>query len=223
VHGDALLEPGPERPPAEAPADVKRFAVLPTRDAVLLPGAVNELQVGRPGSVAALRHAAEHDEPVLIVLQRKARVDEPGPADLHEVGTLARVTDAERMSADAACVGVHGVQRVRIATLERSGDALFAQVEELAWGPVEPSLPEVLAETLPFLVDGLRALFSARTFSALHVESVVERLSALSVVAPLDAAELQSVLERADLQPIVETLESLRNSWLVRFLRWIRR
>ncbi|MDP1821991.1 MAG: LON peptidase substrate-binding domain-containing protein [Archangium sp.] len=151
-----------------------RVAVLPTRDAVLLPGAVNELQVGRPGSVAALRHAAEHGEQVLVVLQRDPDVDDPGPEDLHGIGTICRVTDAERMSAEAACVGVLGIERVRIVVVERSGDALFAEVKTLAWAPVEPPMPELLKESLGFLVEqGLGANFSARTFQALRLATTV--------------------------------------------------
>ena len=192
---------------------------------MLLPGAVNELQVGRPGSVAALRHAAEHGEQVLVVLQRDPDVDDPGPDDLHQIGTTCRVTDAERMSAEAACVGVLGVERVRLRLVERSGDALFAEVEPLAWDPVEPPMPELLKESLFFLIDqGLCAQFSARTFQALQIATTVERVTALSVLAPIDAAQLQGVLERAELEPIVAALLTLRDeSWLARLLKWIRR
>jgi ATP-dependent Lon protease len=199
-------------------------AVLPTRDAVLLPGAVNELMVGRPGSVAALRHAAQRDEPVLILLQLRARTEDPGAGDLHEVGTLARVADATRISADAACVGVVGLERVKILRLERSGDALFAEVEAMSWQPVEPQLPDVLRESLGFLIDqGLRQQLSARTLSELHALNVVERLCAVSVLAPIDAAQLQLVLSREDLRPIVDALLTLQDgSWLARFLRWLR-
>lgn len=199
--------------------------MLPTRDAVLLPGAVNELAVGRPMSVAALRHAADSGEPVLVVLQRKPSVEEPGPGDLFDMGTLCRVTDAERMSADAACVGVVGVERVRIQSFERSGDALLAQVEPLEWKPLEPELPELLRDMLPLMIEhGLRSQFSARTLMALKAESDAERLCLLSVVAPVSASQLQDVLERVDLAPVVAALDSLRDeSWLARFLRWVRR
>lgn len=204
---------------------MSRVAVLPTRDAVLLPGAVNELQVGRPGSVAALRYAAEREEPVLVLLQREAAVDEPGPDDMHLVGTMCRVTDAERMSAEAACIGVMGLERVRVVMIERSGDALFAEVEPFAWRPVEPEVPEPLKGTLPFLIDSaLRSLFSARTFGGVNAGSLTGQLCVMSVVAALSPAQLQVVLESGDLVPVVVALASLRDeSWLARLLRWISR
>ena len=201
------------------------IAVLPTRDAVILPGAVNELTVGRPGSIAAIRHAVSRDEPVLVVLQRKISVEDPGPGELHEMGTRCRIIDAERSSADSACVGVAGTDRVKILRLERRGDALFAEVEKLEWAPALPAMPEVLRETLPFLIDhGIRATFSARTLGALREGNDLERLSTLSIASPLDGKELQRVLERADLVPVVEALASLLDtSWLARLLRWIRK
>jgi ATP-dependent Lon protease len=202
-----------------------KFAVLPTRDAVLLPGAVNELTVGRPMSVAALRHAAASGEPVLVVLQRNLRVEDPSAHDLFHVGTLCRLTDAERMSAEAACVGVVGEERVRISSVERRGDALFAAVEKLTWAPAEPELPEAFRLTLPLMIEhGLRSQFSARTFMEMKAQSDVERLCVLSVAAPVRAEVLQGILESGELKPIVEALLSLRDqSWFARFLRWIRR
>ena len=202
-----------------------RVAVLPTRDAVLLPGAVNELAVGRPGSVAALRYAAENDGQVVVLLQRRASVDEPGPEDLHPVGTLCRVTDAERQSADAASIGVVGLERVRVLLVERSGDGLFAQVESMDWKPVEPEMTEVLRESLvPIIDQGLRIQFSGRTLGALRAESVTERVCVLSVVAPMSPEELQVVLERADLKPVVEALMVLEDdSWFARFVWWLRK
>ncbi len=195
---------------------MSRVAVLPTRDGVLLPGAFNELNVGRPGSVAALRYAAERDELVLVLLQREPEVDEPAPADLFEVGTLCRVTDAERVSSEAACVGVIGVERVRVTSIERSGDALMAEVVPLGWAPSEPEIPEHLRANLPFLL--------AHGLPGREATTDLARLCLLSVVSPLRPVELQGVLERADLRPVVAALDSLRDqSWLARFLRWVRR
>ncbi len=194
-----------------------KIPVLPTRDAVLLPGAVNELNVGRPGSVAAIRHAVSNDEPVLVVLQRKISVEDPAREDLFEVGSLCRITSAERTSTEAAAVRIKSEERVRIVSMEKRGDALFASIEKLPWEPSEPEIPEPLRGSLPFLIE--IALGERRPGI-----SRVEQLCYLSVVAPIEPAQLQEVLESADLQPVVTALASLRDeSWLARFLRWIRK
>lgn len=202
-----------------------RFAVLPVRDGVVLPGAVTELNVGRPGSVAALRHAAEREEPVLVLLQRDPGVDDPKPGELFAVGTLCRVTHAERTSEDAVCVSVVGDQRASVVSIARSGDALLAEVEPLPWTPAEVALPAELKEGWRLLIDfGVRERFSARTLMELKAETEPEGLCVLSVMAPISPAQLQAVLESGDLQPVVAALMSLRDeSWLARFLRWVRR
>ena len=204
---------------------MQRVPVLPTRDAVILPGAVNELQVGRPGSVAALRHAAERDQLVLVLLQKDPDVDDPGPGELHEIGTIVRVTDAERLSAESACIGVLGVERVRVGLVERSGDALFASVESMSWAPAEPAMSAVLKDSLPLVIHhGLGTVMSARSFQALEAKSATEMITALSVVAPVRPQVLQRALENEDLKAITAALESLRDdSWFARFLRWVKR
>jgi Lon protease-like protein len=194
-----------------------KIPVLPTRDAVLLPGAVNELNVGRPGSVAAIRHAVSNDEPVLVLLQKKIGVEDPQRDDLHEVGSLCRITSAERTSTEAAAVRVKSEERVRVLSMEKRGDALLAEVEKMTWAPAAPEVPESLSAALPFMIEiGLGQRRPGL--------SVVEQLCYLSVVAPIEAPELQRVLESADLSAIVAALASLRDeSWLARFLRWIRK
>jgi ATP-dependent Lon protease len=203
---------------------VTRLALIPTRNAVVLPGAVTELAIGRPGSVAAVRHAVSAEESVLVVLQRDSHVEEPSQRELFEVGTVCRVTDAERASKDSAVVGVLGVERARILSVEKRGDALFATVEALEWAPTLPSLSEVVQLALPIVIEhGLRAQLSARTMAELKASTEFEQLCAASAIVPVSAEALQRVLESGDLAPVVEALESLRDqSWLGRFKRWLR-
>lgn len=200
------------------------FAVLPTRNAVLLPGAVAELAVGRARSVAALRHAATQGEPVLVLLQRTPAVDEPEPPALNTVGTLATVLEASRAAPGVAHVGVRGLQRVRVTAWEQRGDLLLAAVDLLPWAPPEPALSEPLACTLGALLEhGLRHQLSPITFGALEARAAVEQLAALSQVAPLSPEALQRALEEESLTAVAGALESLRDErWLARLLRWLR-
>ena len=199
------------------------LALIPTRDAVVLPGAVNELAIGRPMSVAAVRHAAESDGRVLVVLQRNSRVDAPERGDLFDVGTVCRVTDAERTSGESACVGVLAERRVKLGAIERRGDALFVAIEDLAWEPHVPVLTEVMKLALPIVIEhGLRVQLSARTFDAMNARTEVEQLCAASVMLSITPERLQRVLESGELAPIAEALEALRDqSWLGRLRRWL--
>ncbi len=49
------------------------------------------LFVGREKSIRSLDEAMENNKQILLVAQKSAEVDEPGPDDIFEVGTLATI------------------------------------------------------------------------------------------------------------------------------------
>ena len=76
-------------PATQVPEDV--LILLPVRNTVVFPGAVIPLTIGRRVSLAAAEEAARSGRRIGLVMQRDPSVDEPQPADLHPVGTIARV------------------------------------------------------------------------------------------------------------------------------------
>ena len=76
-------------PATQVPEDV--LILLPVRNTVVFPGAVIPLTIGRRVSLAAAEEAARSGRRIGLVMQRDPSVDEPGPDDLHPVGTIARV------------------------------------------------------------------------------------------------------------------------------------
>jgi ATP-dependent Lon protease len=93
ARGDAppapVPAPAPERSTKPLPPDA--MILLPVRNLVLFPGIVIPLAVGRERSRAAAQEAVRLQRPLGIVLQTKPDIDEPGPADVHWVGTSANV------------------------------------------------------------------------------------------------------------------------------------
>lgn len=121
---------------AALPRDV--IPLIPMRNLVLFPHVLAPVSVGRPKSVAALQHALSADAPLGIVLQKDARQDEPGLADLFEVGTLARVVhhmEAREGAHQALC---QGLQRFRIVEAVEGQPFLAVRIELIA-EPTESS------------------------------------------------------------------------------------
>src|SRR5499427_3906960 len=90
------------------------IAIVPVRNVVLFPGLIVPLAVGRERSRAAAQHAARLQSPLGILLQSKPDAEEPGPDDLHWVGTTAtvlRYITAPDGSHHAIC---KGMQRFRV-------------------------------------------------------------------------------------------------------------
>src|SRR5271157_3486451 len=89
------------------------LAILPVRDTVLFPGAVLPLAVGRESSLA-LVNALQGDEKLMgVVAQLDPRVEDPSAADLHKVGTLAKVHKTVKMPNGNVVVFMEGLQRIR--------------------------------------------------------------------------------------------------------------
>jgi ATP-dependent Lon protease len=142
----------PEAPP-EASADATPQAalpegalvVLPTRNAVLFPGIVAPLTLGRPKSVAGAQAAAQTDKPIGILLQSDASVDAPGADDLHKIGTIAEILRYVTAPDGSHHVVVRGTRRFKVLEFLDGYPFLAAKIEEI--GESEAYSTELAART----------------------------------------------------------------------------
>ena len=95
----------------ELPDDI---AILPLRDVVVYPHMVIPLFVGREKSIRALDYATRHDQPILLVAQRSADVDDPSTGQIYEIGTLANILQLLKLPDGTVKVLVEGAYRVRV-------------------------------------------------------------------------------------------------------------
>jgi ATP-dependent Lon protease len=91
--------------------------ILPVRDTVLFPGAVLPLTVGRESSLALVNSLSGEEKLLGVVAQLDPRVEDPAAADLHKVGTLAKVHKTVKMPNGNVVVFLEGLQRIRIVDL----------------------------------------------------------------------------------------------------------
>src|ERR1700740_3801229 len=111
--------------------------ILPVRDTVLFPGAVLPLTVGRESSLALINSLQGEDKVLGVVAQHDPRVEEPAAADLHKVGTFAKVHKTVKMPNGNVVIFLEGLQRFQINDLLGLRPFLTAQVEPM---------PDVLGE-----------------------------------------------------------------------------
>ena len=88
--------------------------LLPLRDVVVFPHMVIPLFVGRPKSIKALEAAMESGKNIMLVAQRSAAKDEPGPEDLYAIGAIATILQMLKLPDGTVKVLVEGGQRARI-------------------------------------------------------------------------------------------------------------
>src|ERR1700757_667550 len=95
---------------APSPTEIELLPILPLRNSVVFPASVVPINVGRARSVRLVEDLVGHERAVVgIVSQRDADVDEPGFADLFEVGTIARVVKVIRLGPQNYSVVLHGI------------------------------------------------------------------------------------------------------------------
>ncbi|MBX9403851.1 endopeptidase La [Lysobacter sp. BMK333-48F3] len=111
----------------QSSAEFMTLPVLPLRDVVVFPHMVIPLFVGRDKSIRALDLAMEADKRILLVAQKSAETDDPGAADLYEIGTLAQVLQLLKLPDGTIKVLVEGVSRVRVTEVVEADGALSGQ------------------------------------------------------------------------------------------------
>jgi len=103
--------------------------ILPVRDTVLFPGAVLPLTVGRERS-QALVNSLQGDEKLLgVVAQLDPRIEDPAAADLHKLGTLAKVHKTVKMPNGNVVIFLEGLQRIQVLELIGLRPFLQARVQ----------------------------------------------------------------------------------------------
>jgi len=134
-------------PVEEVPELPETISVLPLRNSVLFPGSIIPIDVGRPKSVRLIEEAIAHERPIIgIVTQRDAATEDPGEADLNEVGCAARILKVIKLAKDNYSVILQGVMRIHLDALVESEPFITAKVSELE--DVLDSAAEVEADAL---------------------------------------------------------------------------
>src|SRR5215469_3249679 len=116
------------------------YPVLPLRDIVVFPGMIVPLFVGREKSVKALEEVMKDDKQILLIAQKNATQDDPGPDDIYSIGTLGTVLQLLKLPDDTVKVLVEGGRRVRIGGYtDRTEffEARAVEMEEAAGDPAE--------------------------------------------------------------------------------------
>jgi ATP-dependent Lon protease len=119
---------------------------LPLRDVVVYPHMVIPLFVGREKSMKALETAMEGDRRVMLVAQLQPETDDPGEADLHQVGcvgtllqliklpdgTVKVLVEGQSRARMLGCVEIDGMLRASVASVDPVYDRPAAELETAA-------------------------------------------------------------------------------------------
>jgi ATP-dependent Lon protease len=111
---------------------IQVLPILPLKSAVLFPGLLMPLSVGRTASIKAVEAALKTEEKeIVVVAQRSAETDEPGQDDLYTIGTKATIRKIARPNNELVELLVLGSERVVITRVTSEGGMMMAKIRPL--------------------------------------------------------------------------------------------
>ena len=188
------------------------LAVLPLRKMVIYPHGIHPLFVGTKRSIQALETSMADDQQILLVTKRDATVDDPGPEDLYDVGTVATILQLLPLPDGKVKVLVEGGQRAKVDSFQVDGPVIVADVIPFE----EVALAGASAETV---LRSLMARFEALAKTSKEIrQDVLASLSSIddparlvdtiAAQAPLKLDAKQSILATFDLKRRVQRIEA---------------
>jgi ATP-dependent Lon protease len=191
----------------EAPPRIpESLPVLPLRDIVIFPFMIVPLYVSRERSIKAVDQALADNRMILLVAQRKQEEEDPGPADVFTVGTVAVIMRMLKLPDGRIRVLVQGIGRARIAAFDEATPHLQARIAPIPEPDEVPTGLEIEA-----LMRNVKAAIekSANLGKPISPEVVViaTNMEEPGRLADLTASNLDLKVEGA--QEILEAFEPL--------------
>ena len=131
-----------------APTQGTVYPVLPLHDIVVFPGMIVPLFVGREKSVKALEEVMKDDKQILLIAQKNASQDDPGPDDIYTIGTLGTVLQLLKLPDDTVKVLVEGGRRVKITGYNDRPDFFEARAVHMEEAPDDGAELQAAARTV---------------------------------------------------------------------------
>ncbi|HVV94891.1 MAG TPA: endopeptidase La [Hyphomicrobiales bacterium] len=188
------------RPLSELPPDA--LIIVPTRNLVLFPGMVFPVTIGRQRSIAAVQQAVREERQVGVVMQREEGREDPGPLDLHRVGTVANIVRYVTGQDGAHHVVCQGEQRFRIVEFVGGWPFLVARVIRIE--EPQATAPELEARFLALQRQAMEAL---ELLPQAPQELVAGFRSITSAAQLTDLAAAYMDLKPEERQEILETID----------------
>ncbi|ETF02093.1 peptidase [Advenella kashmirensis W13003] len=192
------------------PAESTELPLLPLRDVVVFPHMVIPLFVGRHRSIRALELAMEKDKQIMLVAQKSASKDEPGPDDMYEIGCVASILQMLKLPDGTVKVLVEGQQRARVEKIIETESHFSAQILPIEQNDTRNSELEALRRTIIAQFDQyvkLNKKIPPEILSSLNgIEEASRLADTISSHLPLKLEQKQKLLEELDASGRLEAL-----------------
>ena len=186
--------------------------VLPLKDIVVYPFAVQPLGVGQERSIRLIDDVMRGNRLVVLVAQKSADIEQAGPQDIFEIGTVARVARMLRMPDNTVQIIVQGLERVTIGEFTQEKPYLVAHAT------IKPDIQENDDETEAIkrnvvqyfqrLVTLVQNVPEGVAAAALNLEEPRQVVYVISTFMQMELELRQKLLELNSVRAKLENLSS---------------
>src|SRR6266487_4425194 len=216
--------------PSESPADKEResgssqqndeeplnipdeLPILPLKDTVIYPFAVQPLGVGQERSIHLIDEVMRGNRLVVLVAQKSAEIEQAGPDDIFKIGTVSRIARLIRMPDGTIQIIVQGLERVAIGEFTQEKPYLVARVALKPDIQEEDDETEAIKRNVVGYFQRLVALVQnvpeGVAAAALNLE---EARQVVYVIATFVQMELELRQKLLELDSVRDKLENLSN------------
>lgn len=208
--------------------------ILPLRNTVLFPGVVIPITVGRDKSIKLINDAYASDRIIGVVAQKNDKVEDPSPADLHEIGTIAQIIKMLKMPDGSTTVIIQGKKRFKLheviqtepyikanvlafdelrpAKGDKEFEALISSLKDMAMQiitqspniPTEASFAIKNIESAPFLINFISSNMNASMHDKQRMLEVANLRERATMLLELLSKELQLLELKNEIQSKVK-------------------
>lgn len=179
--------------------------LLPIRDIVIYPYMMLPLFVGRDVSIRAVEEALSRDRLIFLVSQMNSSEENPAPADIHRVGTIASIMRMLKLADGRVKILVQGLAKGEVDTYLKERPFFEVKIKKV----IEPTLAEV-----PIEVEALMRTAKEKIEQILNLKNlppeivmVTDNISDPGVLADLVASNLRLKIEES--QAILEIFDPI--------------
>src|SRR6266568_2818448 len=186
--------------------------ILPLKDTVIYPFAVQPLGVGQERSIRLIDEVMRGNRLVALVAQKSAEIEQAGPDDIFKIGTVSRIARRIRMPDGTIQIIVQGLERVTIGEFTQEKPYLVAHAT------IKPDIQENDDETEAIkrnvvqyfqrLVTLVQNVPEGVAAAALNLEEPRQVVYVISTFMQMELELRQKLLELNSVRAKLENLSS---------------
>jgi len=180
------------------------YPVVAIRDGIVFPSAENVLVFGREKSVAAMKRAMKTEKKVILVMQKKADLEDPETKDLYDIGVVVQIDKIATSEKGQINALVKGLYKVHIDSYSQNEPYLAATATEILESSQETE--EILAIVKYISGQVKKAINLGKTIdfvflmNILNIQSSHNFSNQVAMIVDIKTNERQELLEETDLR-----------------------